>query len=188
MFFNLVLLSICVSIDSLGIGLTYGIKNTKISLSAKLVLFIISFIITVLSLLVGELFFNVFSPNVSKLIGTIIILGMGIWIIYQSFIPQIIKNPTDFDIDKSNRIDAKEAIYLGIALSLDSVGISIGSSIIGINSLIFPICIAFFHLLFLSFGSILGNRIRNISNIPQNIWSLISGILLVLIGLSKMFF
>ena len=37
------ILAISSSIDSLGIGITYGIKNTKISLLGKVVLFVISF-------------------------------------------------------------------------------------------------------------------------------------------------
>ena len=37
-------LAISSSIDSFGIGITYGIRNTKISNSAKLILFVISFV------------------------------------------------------------------------------------------------------------------------------------------------
>lgn len=54
MFFNYVALAISASIDSLGIGITYGLKNTKIVFSAKLVLFIISIIITAFSMLLGN--------------------------------------------------------------------------------------------------------------------------------------
>ena len=39
---NSFILAISSSIDSLGIGITYGIKNTKISLLGKIVLFTIS--------------------------------------------------------------------------------------------------------------------------------------------------
>ena len=41
---NSIILSIVSSIDSFGIGITYGIKNTKISLGANLILFFISFL------------------------------------------------------------------------------------------------------------------------------------------------
>ena len=39
---NSILLAISSSIDSLGIGVTYGIKNTKISKLSKIILFVIS--------------------------------------------------------------------------------------------------------------------------------------------------
>lgn len=41
MFFTSLLLSIAVSIDALGIGITYGIRDTKISNISKYVLFFI---------------------------------------------------------------------------------------------------------------------------------------------------
>ena len=48
---------------------------------------------------------------------------------------KIIKDPTNSDLDNSNKIDYKEAIFLSLALSIDSICIGIGSSIIGINNL-----------------------------------------------------
>ena len=43
MLINSIILAVSSSIDSLGIGITYGMKNTKISYLAKIVLFVISF-------------------------------------------------------------------------------------------------------------------------------------------------
>ena len=54
MFINSLILAISSSIDSLGIGITYGIKNTKISYMAKVVLFAISFIISIISIWFGK--------------------------------------------------------------------------------------------------------------------------------------
>ena len=45
MLYNYIMLALCVSIDSFGTGVTYGLKNTKISRLAKLTLFIFSFFI-----------------------------------------------------------------------------------------------------------------------------------------------
>ena len=179
MIINIILLAVCVSIDSLGIGLTYGIKDTKISFYAKILLCVISFVFAGISILFGYIISNFLTEDICKIIGTIILCGMGIWIINQS------ADPFSFDVDKSNKIDSKEAIFLGIALSLDSIGIGIGSGIIGINSFIFPIFVSIFHLLFLFLGNFLGKKIKQISNIPQNIWSIVSGILLIIIGIAK---
>lgn len=110
---------------------------------------------------------------------------------YQFFIKflgitiQIIRDPSSSDFNNSNQIEAKEALYLGIALSIDSIGIGIGSSIMGLNTFIFPIAVACFQLFFLSFGSYFGKKIKDISNIPENIWGIISGILLIFVGISK---
>ena len=90
-------------------------------------------------------------------------------------------------MDSSKKIDWKEALYLGIALSIDSFCIGIFGSIIGYSSVLFPILVASFQLIFLTIGSFLGTKLSNISKIPENIWSIISGILLICIAISRFF-
>ncbi len=111
--------------------------------------------------------------------------------VYQFFIRflgitiQIIRNPSNSDFDNSNNIDSKEALFLGIALSLDTIGIGISSSMLEINYFLLPCFVACFELFFLSFGNFLGRKIKNISNIPENIWSILAGFLLIFIGTTK---
>ena len=220
MLINSILLALSSSIDSLGIGITYGIKNTKISSMGKVVLFVISFTISVLSVWFGDILKNIFSDFVTKLIGSIILIIMGLFVCFQAirkdkinsiskvlpsdsiyknddekiyifFIDflgitiKIIKNPTSSDLDASNSIDGKEALFLGVALSLDCLCIGACGSIIGVNSLLFPLFISVFQRVFLSFGNVLGKKLRSLSHLPDNIWSIISGVLLVLIGVFR---
>lgn len=221
MLINSFVLALSSSVDSLGIGITYGIKNTKISYTGKIVLFIISFSISILSVWFGNIIKNVFSDFATKLIGNTILIAMGVFVcfqairkdkiksapelllsepiyennekIYSFFIDflgitiKIIKNPTSSDLDSSNSIDGKEAFFLGFALSLDCFCIGVGGSIIGVSSFLFPLFISVFQLVFLSIGNMLGKKLHNLSNLPDNIWSIISGILLVLIGLYKLY-
>ena len=77
---------------------------------------------------------------------------------------------------------------MGLALSLDSFCIGIGGSIVGISHSFFPFFIAIFELIFLSFGEFLGRKLNHLNLLPRNIWSIISGILLVIIGISKCVF
>ena len=210
MILSCIFLAISVSIDSLGIGITYGIKDTKINNIAKIILFMISFIIACFSINIGNIISSVFTDFVANLIGSVILIFMGLWVIFQAiskkdakkdnlsepkfynfFIKslgitiQIIKSPISSDLDSSNKIDTREAIYLGIALSLDSLCVGIGSSILKINSYLFPILVSSFQLIFISIGDILGRKLKSISSIPDNTWSIISGFLLILIGLLK---
>lgn len=111
--------------------------------------------------------------------------------VYQFFIRflgitvQIIRNPNNSDFDHSNNIDWKESLFLGIALSLDTIAIGISSSTLNIPFLWFPLCVSIFQLFFLSFGNFLGRKIQTISNIPENIWSILAGFLLIFIGFAK---
>lgn len=220
MLFNAFILAFSASIDSLGVGISYGIKKTKISYLAFFVLFIFSLAITSLSILAGHLITSFVANDFVTILGALILFGIGIFIIYGATVKKennmnsdieisqskfkqkskeynffikclgitinIIKDPVSSDIDNSNKIDIKEAIFLGIAMSLDSISIGFGASIIGVNQFIFPFLISSFQILFLNIGIFIGKHINNISRLPKNIWNIISGILLICIGLFKL--
>lgn len=212
MFLNSLVLAISSSIDSLGIGITYGIKNTKISYVGSIILFIVSFINAIISIWLGNSIKSIFPEEIAKYIGSLLLILMGMFMIYQSlkkenrnvkekeevkekiysfFIDflgitiQIIKNPANSDFDNSNKIDAKEALFLGLALSLDSICIGTSSSMVGISSGIYPFFISIFQILFLSIGNIIGKKLNKFSKIPDNIWSVLAGILLISISIIK---
>ena len=183
MFFDALILAISSSIDSLGIGITYGLKRTKLSKIDKLILFIVSIITTTISGIIGCILTNVLSINICEFSGSAILICMGIFIIIQTNDKEL-----SFDLDNSNDINYKEALLLGLALSLDSLCIGIGGSTIGINIYIFSILAAILQYIFLSLGNYLGIHMIHFKFIPQNIWTKISGILLILIGLLKFWF
>ena len=168
MLLDVILLSISSSIDSFGIGITYGLRRLKINILSKLILFTISVIITYISLLIGKNLCYLLPPVLIKLLGAFILIIIGTTIIFQIinskkekinqsknykfldnnsiytekkiykfFIKllgitiQIIKNPVCSDFDDSLNIDAIEAFYLGISLSIDSFCIGLASSILG---------------------------------------------------------
>ncbi len=69
MFLNLLFLAFTLSIDSFGIGISYGIQNIKILNSSKMLLFVISFIVVFLSTFVGfaiKQFFPVFQVQIIR--------------------------------------------------------------------------------------------------------------------------
>lgn len=180
MLFNTFILALSSSIDSLGIGITYGLRNIKLLKKSKIILFVISFFISLASGFIGKILKNVLSTNVCEFIGSSLLLCMGIFIIIQTNDKEI-----SFDFDNSNDISAKEAILLGFALSLDSLCIGIGGSTIGINIYLFSAFSAVLQYIFLSIGNYCGVNLTKFNKIPQSFWSKISGVLLILIGLLK---
>ena len=98
---------------------------------------------------------KIFSPVIATRIGGLVLIGIGIWVLYQFFrsdkkeepkqeekvwkleiaslglVIQILRKPTVADFDKSGTISAGEALLLGIALSVDSFGAGIGASLLG---------------------------------------------------------
>lgn len=222
LFINSLILAFSSSIDSFGIGITYGIKNTNISPKGKFVLFFVSFIVSIISIGCASLIKNILPVSFSKYLASFIIISMGIFICFQAFkkdkntifntnsnkfdinsypkekiysffikflgiTVKIIKNPNYSDFDNSNSIDSKEALFLGLALSLDSFCIGIGASMMDFTSIFFPLFISIFQLFFINLGNYVGHKLHEFSKIPDNLWSIISGILLILIGLYKFF-
>ena len=190
MLLNSFIFAVSSSIDSLGIGITYGIKNMKISFFSKFILFIISISITYFALFLGNLLSNVLSDFFTIIIGSGILIFMGVYIIYEALRTKrndfnIFNNPISSDFNHSKTIEPKEALFLAIALSLDSFGI--GGSIGSINLVFFPIFVSILQLFFICSGIWLGENINNLYKLPENIWSVISGILLIGIGIVKIF-
>lgn len=182
MFVSSLILAITSSIDSFGIGVTYGIKNTKISLTSKIILLIVSFIIANFSILVGNIIKKIFPDYISLLLGNFILILIGFYIIANS---NSANENSNYDFNHSNLIDPKEALVLGFALSLDSLCIGIGISISGINYIFFPFLVSIFQFIFLSIGNFIGNKINSFSNFSNKTSSIISGILLILIGILR---
>ena len=181
MIFNCILLALSVSIDSLGIGITYGLKKTKITAISNIILFAISFCITCGSIFLGHYISALFSPTISTILGSSFLIILGVYNIYKT----INKPLTDYDIDHSNNIDAKEAIFLGLALSIDSACVGIGSGIIGINDIVLPFFVASFQLAFLNCGNLVANSIAKYVNVSEYALSIFSSFILILVGIFR---
>lgn len=107
----------------------------------------------------------------------IIIKSLGITI-------EILKNnPSAGDIDSSGVIDRKEALLLGFALSVDSLGAGIGSALSGLNAFYIPGVIGLCQLVFLSSGLFVGRLLcARKDSLPQKygtFTSVLPGVLLV---------
>lgn len=180
MFINTLILSVSSSIDAMGIGITYGLKKTTFSLFSRITFFLSALIATSISIFLGNIIKNILPPKLTVSLGALVIICIGIYTITQS-----INGKKDFDFDKSNNIDLKESLFLSLSVTLDSICLGLGSSMLGINPHLFPILVASFHLSFLLLGDILGRKLINISKISNNIWGILSGILLIIIGIFK---
>lgn len=212
MLFNILILSISLSIDALGIGTSYGMRKIRIPLTAKCIIALLSILFTGLSLYCGKWLSGVFTQSAAKFIGIGLLFCMGIWIIRQGFSEkqetadaaysdrieektmfqfiikflgitvQIIRTPQSCDMDRSNSIDPVEAFYLGLALSLDSLGAGLGSGASGIYSPAIPLLAALCQMLFLSLGRMIGVSIKPFPNAKYNVWTIVSGVLLIILG------
>ncbi len=209
----IILLAVALSIDALGIGVSYSLRGIQLPIGAKIIIAMLSVLFTFIAVLLGKSIVYIFSPFIAKLIGIAILFFMGVWVILQGIKKddkketkiltddtiiniiikslgitiKVIRNPLSCDFDKSSKIDPFEAIYMGIALSIDSVGVGIGSAIAGVNSLIVPFAVGFFQLLFLYLGDFVGKKLLMFEKIDSRIWVVISGLLLIIIAIVRCF-
>ena len=181
MILKYILLALSASIDALSLGITYGIKKTKMSKTANIIIFMIVLCCSTIDILVGHFLSLLFSPMLSILLGSSLLILLGLYNIYKG-----IKNPNifvNFDVDNSNYIDTKEATLLSLAVAVDASCVSMGAGIIGYISFILPIFMAIFHTFFVNCGNFVAKSAVERLSIPSNILSIFSGILLVLIGI-----
>ena len=204
MFLQLLFLTLALSIDSLGIGISYGVRKIKFNPTSFLIISLISLSFSSLSLSIGSAISIIFSEKVTSFISILILIILGLFIIkkglekndtiekdvknYSVFIKclgitiNVIKTPSSCDLDNSMKIDPKEAFYLGIALSVDCIGVGIAaSSLLKIYANLFPAFIMLFQLAFLYFGMIIGKRLK-FKNLDESKLSILSGLILIFIG------
>ncbi len=114
-----------------------------------------------------------------KKIFSFIIKSFGITI-------QIIRNPKFGDMDNSLSIEPIEALYIGIALSIDSLGAGIAASTLSLNNAIIPLCVALTQFVFLTIGTSAGKKISTY-NSDSKVWVLVSGGLLLALAMFRVF-
>ena len=182
MFLKCIFLALSASIDALGLGITYGIKKTKMSKSGNLIIFTTLFCLSGLSVFIGHYISTLFSPVVSAILGASLLILLGIYNIFKS--PN--NTSTNFDTDGSNYIDAKEAFILGLAVAVDASCVSLGSGMIGIAGLILPLLMAVFHTFFVNCGNLVATNIASRFTISSKLLSNLSGIILIFIGFVRL--
>ncbi|MFD2671693.1 MntP/YtaF family protein [Marinicrinis sediminis] len=96
----------------------------------------------------------------------------------------ILKTPSAADIDRSGRISASEAAWLGVALSLDALGAGIGAALIGLTPWVTSLCIAVASGMFVSLGLRLGSWCAGWAWMKK--MSLLPGCILILLGIMKL--
>ena len=215
MLFSIILLATSLSLDALGVGLAYGLRKIKIPLSSKLIICLFSIIYSGAALLLGKSLSTVLPPFISRLLGVAILILMGLWIIFQALLKksedsayeytqekiektlfklviksmgitiQVVKNPIRGDIDKSGFIDKGESLLLGFALSVDAIGVGIGSGLAGFHSMVIPVIVGLFQLGFLYFGLYIGKKITLFEKINTKFLSILPGILLILLAVVR---
>ncbi|MBS4959877.1 MAG: sporulation membrane protein YtaF [Clostridiales bacterium] len=209
---TVLLFSFILSIDALGIGISYGLRKITLPLAAKMIIALMTLVITSTSLVFGKILIEFFPAIICTFLGALLLLLMGIYFIVQSFRPEIqepqptkketvhmllirslgitvkiIHTPITCDQNHSKIIEPVEALFLGAALSLDSFGTGIGISAMGLFSPFIPVFTSIFQLIFLVLGIKSGEKLLFIRYISEQFWTRLSGTILIFIAFCRLF-
>ncbi|MGQ9557872.1 MAG: sporulation membrane protein YtaF [Desulfurispora sp.] len=97
---------------------------------------------------------------------------------------QVLKEPQIADRDLSGVISSREALLLGLALSMDALTAGLAVSLIGFRLAPTAVCVGAGHILLTSAGMMLGRGLSS-SSLGRQLAAL-PGILLILLGISKL--
>ena len=200
-------LVLSISMDAFFTGFAYGANKIKIPLLSGIIMTVISTLFLTLSLSLGTLIKNVLSSEIAPYLCFTLLFALGLIKLFEgvtrNFLDKKASSPehieftlfdfklvlkvcadvTRADMDHSKTLSAKEALYLGVALSLDSLAVGLGAGLATVN---------FFQIIFLSLiinalmlfmGSTFGKKLSE--KINKN-FSWMSGIILIILAITKL--
>ena len=188
-FTSALLFALSANIDCLAVGLSMGIRSVKIKYSNILIIALVSSLGTYLSMSVGMYVSQFISIALANLIGSVLLIAMGIMMLYQYYQEKYIKKKSksleDYDKNKSGEIEGKEILLLSCGLALNNMGLGIGASITGIPIISSSILTLFVSFIFVSFSQYLG-KVYMSDRLNQRA-TLIAGILILALGIYELF-
>ena len=122
MLFSL-LLAFSLSLDALGIGLSYGLRSIRFRPSALLLLTIEAFLMMELFLFAGRRLAAVFPAHLAERFSPMLLLFFGVWLCLQGMgqgkrkETSPLHSPSLCDKNASSLIEPQEALLLGLLLS-----------------------------------------------------------------------
>ena len=181
---TILLIAISLSMDALAMGISYGLRGIRTPWYARLILCGVSVFITGSAVAAGSLVTLLITPEAAKLIGIGMLAVLGIVIILQAFLKK--KEAESCDFDHSKHIDALEAVYLGVALSIDSFGAGISTGIAGGGDIGIPLAAGLCQVVFLCAGEFCGKKLKYIKA-DDRLFTVISGVLLLILAAVRYF-
>lgn len=196
---GLLLLGIAVSLDGLGVGVSYGIRNTRVPFIAICIIMLCSGCTVLLTMLMGDYLRLLIPTALTEIVGGLILILLGIFSFINIFFSKpkelqvekdatifsdirvVLRSPAHADLDQSGIISKHEAALLGIALALDAFGAGIAASLLNYSAILTALTVAIMSGAFLFIGLKLGLYLSEKYTVKT--FTYLPPILLIIIGL-----
>ncbi|NLK23017.1 MAG: sporulation membrane protein YtaF [Clostridiales bacterium] len=202
----LLIASVC--IDAFIASMAYGTSKIKIPFTSSLLISFIGSFMLGISLFMGSFLKDFLPEKISIFFSFSVLMIIGIYKLFEglfkafirkgrktdrplkfkifdiNFVLQVYADEVKADFDKSKTLTLKEAFYLSIALSFDSLATGIAGSAL-IDSYILTIFLCFvMGIILIYVGVFIGTKLSEKTNLDLS-W--LSGFLLMLLAFSKFF-
>lgn len=195
---QILLIAIASNLDNAGVGIAYGVRGIRIPKSANFMIALISIFMTLVSGIAGAWLSMYISAFASHLIGTLVIVSVGIYVLYQPFrnrrkleesnipniIQRVLQQPEEADLDRSNAISLKESLILGSALGINALAGGFNAGVTQLNVVATSIAIGIFSFIILGVTDYIGRHYIAVKF--DRLATVLSGLLLIFIGLYQM--
>ncbi|MDA8097328.1 MAG: sporulation membrane protein YtaF [Clostridia bacterium] len=196
----LLVFGVALSLDGFAAGLAYGLQRIQLPFRSLIIICLTSGVAISISIGVGYAAAQVMAPELARVLGGILLIFLGIWILSQALrritrrtlcirIPpfgmviQVLFEPLDADMDQSGTICSREALILGIALALDAFAAGFAIALSGLHSIFVPLFVTAGLFLLINLGILLGQRTSDVLSEKVN---LLPGCLLIMLGMFRL--
>lgn len=197
----ILVLSLC--IDTFVTSIVYSSNKIKIPVVSGLIIDTICSLFLAISLFFGYLIKDFIPINIASTISFLLLLILGVYRLFEAFFKNLIKkyydkgSPLTFkifefkfilqiyadeikaDLDESKILSPKEAFFLAVALSLDSLTVGFGCSLGSVNYLATVLLSFLVGALLLVLGGYVGKNISKNYNLNLS-W--LSGVFLIILA------
>lgn len=185
------LLAFSLSVDALGVGISYGLRKIHFPILSLCLLGLESMAVMGVFLLLGEKIASFFPFAPMEQCAALFLFFFGLWFLKNGLKKEetssILQKPSACDKNRSFAIEPKESLLLGLVLSADSLGVGLAVSASGLSHVSLPFFAAFFQTFFLSLGASVGKKLILLPTPKENRYALLSGFILAGIGLFRFF-
>ncbi|MFJ7936215.1 sporulation membrane protein YtaF [Sporosarcina sp. NPDC096371] len=190
------------SIDNLGVGMSYGIRNIHIRLGANLLMTLTCFLMSIGGITFGVWLSTILPGMMPMIFAAILLIVIGIRVILlakpnhvdhskeNTSMKEILRNPEMADVDKSGHIGWFEAIFLGVALSANALTNGLGAGLLGLSPLAIALTAAVGSFISIWVGVKLGCRLATVrigSYTVGQFGTILSGIIILIIAFTAFF-
>lgn len=201
------LLVIVLSLDAFVASIAYGTNKIRIPVSSVAVISAICSFIFAISLALGSILKLILPDGFETMISFIILMLLGVYYLLEGIIKahlrksessnkkikfkladiqlvlDIYLDETKADLDSSKNLNPKEALYLAIALSIDSLAVGFASSLGNINCILAVLFSLIVGATAILVGLFIGRKLAETAKINLS-W--LSGALLLVLALLKL--